>query len=480
MPIFTLPDASAYLVAFSGGADSRLLLELSLRALLERDGEEGRRKLTAAHLHHGIRGEEADRDLAFCGQVCRELGIRLISERADVPAAAAATGESIETAARRLRYEFFSRILAEDASRDTPRKDIPLLLTAHHADDNLETVLERLLRGSGTRGMGGIPPTRFLAGDRGSPAALICRPLLEWTRREILSACADMDLDYVTDSTNLEDDCTRNRIRHTVIPALEAIAGPDAPQKAALRMSRIAREDEDLLNAMAERRVYASPRAEAFPTEELRELHPAVAKRVLSILYRDALAVHGDGAEGEALASVHLEALLELARKGIPEAPLALPRGMEAVIRGEWLYVRPAAPPPPPSPPAPVPVGIGRTPFGEGISVEAEYSPTPLPPREGPGVFASAVFPPDLPLPLIARPREAGDTILSHGMTKKLKKILCDKSIPVHLRHRLPLLCLPDGPPLWYPGGAFRDGYPAPKEGPCLRITVLADPAIIL
>ena len=221
MPPFTLPDTLPCLVAFSGGADSRLLLELTLRALLERDGEEGRRQVVAAHLHHGIRGEEADRDLIFCQRVCAELGVELVFDRVDVPAMAATSGESLETAARRARYDFFGRVMAEQG--------ISVLMTAHHADDNLETVLERILRGSGTRGMGGIPAVRELIDPKTAAVSVLYRPLLEWTRRDILAACAELGLEYVTDSTNREDGCLRNRIRHTVIPALEAISGEDAP-----------------------------------------------------------------------------------------------------------------------------------------------------------------------------------------------------------------------------------------------------------
>jgi tRNA(Ile)-lysidine synthase len=203
---FQLPEVLPCLVAFSGGADSRLLLELTVRALAERDGEEGKRQVVAAHLHHGIRGEEADRDLAFCMQVCAELGVELVWEKVDVPTLAAESGEGLETVARRVRYEFFQRTMAE--------RNIPVLMTAHHADDNLETVLERLLRGTGTRGMGGIPPIRTMASDSRFPVTALYRPLLEMTRREILAACEEMELEYVTDSTNLEDGCIRNRIRH--------------------------------------------------------------------------------------------------------------------------------------------------------------------------------------------------------------------------------------------------------------------------
>ena len=465
---FTLPEVLPCLVAFSGGADSRLLLELTVRALLERDGEEGRRKVIAAHLHHGIRGEEADRDLAFCQRVCHDLGVELICQRVDVPALAAASGESLETAARRARYSFFEEILAT--------RRIPVLMTAHHADDNLETVLERLLRGSGTRGMGGIPPLRLM-GAAGTHMAVVYRPLLEWTRRDILAVCRELGLDYVTDSTNLETDCLRNRIRHTVIPALEDIAGIDAPQRAALRMSRNLREDDDFLTGMAERRVYAESNTHESRMEltELRELHPATTKRILALLYRDALLRHGMGEAQDSLAAVHLEALLELIAKGVPESSLSLPRGMEARIRGNWLSIRPVEPPSE-LPAEPVILGEGRTVWGDGVTVTVEVSPVPLSPLKGEKVFASAVFPPSRPLPLLARKRQAGDSIRSHGMTKKLKKLLNEKEIPPHLRDRVPLICLPngspDGEPLWFPAAVFRDGYPAPDEGPCIRISL--------
>ena len=112
MPTFRLPDAAAYLVALSGGADSRLLLELTVRALLEREpGAAVGGRIVAAHLHHGIRGEEADRDEAFCRRLCDEWGVSLIVEHADIPAMAAESGESVETVARRARYDFFLRVM---------------------------------------------------------------------------------------------------------------------------------------------------------------------------------------------------------------------------------------------------------------------------------------------------------------------------------------------------------------------------------
>ena len=468
---FQLPEALPCLVAFSGGADSRLLLELTVRALAERDGEEGKRQVVAAHLHHGIRGEEADRDLAFCMQVCAELGVELVWEKIDVPTLAAESGEGLETVARRVRYEFFQRTMAE--------RNIPVLMTAHHADDNLETVLERLLRGTGTRGMGGIPPIRTMASDSRFPVTALYRPLLEMTRREILAACEEMELEYVTDSTNLEDGCIRNRIRHTVIPALEAIVGEDVPQRSALKMSRLTREDERLLHSMAERRVYAAnaPYGEGLELTDLRELDPALSKRCIRALYRSAMLFYRDREGREPLTAAHQDALLELARKGVPESRIPLPEGMMGLVREEFLYVCPAnLPKPSPVPDEPVILSETLTDWGRRAIITMETSPTPLPPLVGQGILASAVFPADLPAPLIARKRRDGDRILSHGMHKKLKKLLQEKDIPLHLRDTIPLICIPgntpEGEPLWYPSVAFRDGYPPPTEGPCLRITV--------
>lgn len=506
-PSFALPPAPAYLVALSGGADSRLLLELTVEAARRTDTP-----VMAAHLHHGIRGEEADRDEAFCRAVCAAMAVPLTVEHADIPTIATASGESLETAARRVRYEFLRRVMM--AHR------IPLLLTAHHADDQLETLLLRFLRGSGTRGMGGIPPRRVIGYTPDGAPLAVFRPLLHWSRRDILAACTARSLDFVTDSTNLTDDCTRNRLRHTVIPALTAIAGEDKPQKAAERLSAAAREDEEALAVMARERYTAarerhgSPRgcAGSIPTTAVAQEMPAIGKRMLLFAYTDFLAGCPSNdqtgttafdaeaipagrtlsaadltppAADRTLSAYHLDALFALCREGREGAVSdPLPNGVRAILTDGQLHFQAAIPPAAPaSLPAPRPLPEGQTLWDAGdglspcVSILVESAPSPLPPLTGSTVWASALFPADaLPLPLWARTREAGDIILSHGMNKKLKKLLTDKHIPPILRERLPLFCLPDRrTPLWYPGVAFRDGYPAPKEGPCLRITVYLD-----
>ena len=477
LPPFQLPPSPAYLVALSGGADSRLLLELTIRALSEREGERREdARLLAFHLHHGIRASEADRDEAFCRSLCHSLGVPLIVERRDIPALAEAAGESLETVARRERYNGFLRVMEAH--------DIPVLLTAHHADDNLETLLDRLLRGSGIRGMGGIPPTRKLGQLPDGRPMTVHRPLLSCTKAEILEACEVMGLEYVTDSTNASTDHTRNRLRHGVVPLLEDLTAPGVPQKAAARLSCAAREDEEALTALAAAR-YQALRTEdgRLPAATAGAELPAIAKRVILMAYGEflghpALEIPADST----LSSHHLEDLLALCRQG-EEGDVSdrLPHGVCGVIRDGCLSFLLPSQESAPLPPHPRPLPEGDTVWDEGngstprITIRVESGEAPLAPLTGSEVVASAVFPAaPLPLPLWARPRRSGDVILSHGLRKKLKKLLCDQGVPRELRDRLPLILLPDGTtPLWYPTAAYRDGYPAPSEGPCLRITVL-------
>ncbi len=620
MPDFHLPPTDGYLVAFSGGADSRLLLELTVRAaLLRHPGRPVGETVTAAHLHHGIREAEADRDEAFCRAVCDRLGVPLVVEHADVPALAAASGRSLEAEARETRYGFFTRVLSE--------RRIPVLLTAHHADDQLETILHHLLRGSGTRGMGGIPASRTLScadATEASTASLLAsesilpytatlfRPLLHWTRRDILAACAAWGLDYVTDSTNLVGDCTRNRLRLSVVPALEAVAGEDVPQRAVSRLATAAREDDEALSAIAREKYEAAiggaqkitevtdsrkaSRATAtgraanrddpgvpphvtstaatvpqgytpLPVAAVQAEPAAIAKRMIGLayagFYRQTEDFHRernrgstaqnrgstvgqfgvkpenpafgpgerpcrtpDGASADesvsasgmppvtpsgmppvipsgmspvvsaeiapdrTLSAYHLEALLALCRAGREGAVSdRLPGDVHAEVRGGRLVFRSVAEPDckedapkPAGSPCPLCEGIlvwcavagnGRDGAPAVITVETTRAAAPLAPDEGADVWASAVFPAKgLPWPLLLRRREAGDVIVSHGMTKKIKKLLCDKHIPLVMRKAIPLLCLPDGTPLWVPGVAFRDGFPAPEAGEAVRVTV--------
>ena len=459
-----LPAAPAYLVALSGGADSRLLLDLTAEAARATGA-----RVCAAHLNHGIRGDEADRDEAFCRRVCAELSVPLLVEHVDIPTRAAASGRSIEHEAREARYDFFARLMELE--------DIPVLLTAHHADDNLETVLLRLLRGSGTRGMGGIPYERPLPCRTGDGTVCrVVRPLLDYTRAEIEAELASRGWDYVTDSSNASPDHTRNRLRHAVVPTLESIAGEGVPQRCAARLSRAATEDEEALSAIADAQFAASgdPDTGAIPLSALTSQPPAIAKRILLCGYAAYLRSQGEESVPlhRTLSAYHLDALLTLAREGRAGAVSdELPAGVRATVSGDRLAFAVDTPhePLPVRPPAPLAPGI--TPWDEYFSILTEHSDTPLAPLTGDGIRASAVFPASVG-ELFVRPRASGDVILSHGMHKKIKKLLCDKHVPADLRDRIPLICLENREILWCPAVAFADGYSPPTEGSCIRITV--------
>ena len=244
------------LAAVSGGADSAALL-CCLHAL----GCD----VAAAHLNHCLRGSESDRDEAFVRALCEKLGVPLTVERADVSAYALEQRLGAEEAARRLRYGFLERT-ADAVGADW-------IATAHTADDNLETVLFHLIRGTGAQGMAGIPPRR----------GRIHRPLLQATREEVEAYLAALGQDYITDSSNLSDRYTRNRIRHHVVPALREIA-PHAA-RSVLRMSEQVRADAACLDAIAgEYRMRYAPVGDgeaAIDRGALRGLHASLRVRVL-------------------------------------------------------------------------------------------------------------------------------------------------------------------------------------------------------
>ncbi len=451
-----VPQGVPLLVAYSGGADSRLLLSLT-----KDYGDAHGVPVYAAHLHHGIRGAEADRDLDFCRRTAAKLCVPLFEKQVDVPAMSRLSGQSLEAEARIQRYAFFRELMEAHG--------IPVLLTAHHADDQLETLLHRFLRGSGTRGMGGIPEVRPLS------YGLAVRPLLSMTKSDILAACHEMGLDYVTDSTNDEPFTIRNRLRQEIIPALEAMSGQGIPQQAAGRLSRAAREDEDCLTALAAAELTACSAENGLSVSALRERHPAVAKRILSAAYVQAVTeAYGTPPDSRhTLTAVHLEALTELCAKVTGGASLHLPL-LTADIRKGILTFLPPTETAAQAPPIPTPLPIGDTLWDDGrMVIRLELLPPPFKPLSGCDIMASAVFPADV-LPLCARAREAGDIILTHGMHKKLKKLLCDKGVPPHLRDRLPLICRNDGQdPLWYPTAAFADGFLPPAEGRALRVSII-------
>ncbi len=221
---------SHVVLAVSGGPDSVALLRAVL-ALKQRDAGPGR--LYVAHLHHGLRGIAADEDQAWLEKLCGRWQIPLEVGRADVAAAAVEQGDGCEAAARRARYEF----LCATAERLGAR----LVAVGHTADDQVETVLHRILRGTGLAGLAGMPGVRPL-----SPTVALVRPLLAVRRDDVLRYLEAIGQDYRKDASNADSRYTRNRLRNELLPAIRAHVNADADQ-ALWRLALHASEAQQLI-----------------------------------------------------------------------------------------------------------------------------------------------------------------------------------------------------------------------------------------
>ncbi|HVW77116.1 MAG TPA: tRNA lysidine(34) synthetase TilS [Alloacidobacterium sp.] len=210
-------------VAVSGGADSVALL----RSLHQRWKELGI-GLAVLHVHHGIRGAEADEDAAFVEQLTGELGMRFLRHDVDTPARAQSAQETVEEAARKLRYAWFESLLAQ--------REFDAIATAHTLDDQAETVLQKLLRGAWTEGLAGIFPSVAC------PTGQILRPFLETRRSQIEAWLREIGQEWREDSTNRDTVYTRNRIRHDLLPVLAEYNPRIASHLA--HLAAIARDEE--------------------------------------------------------------------------------------------------------------------------------------------------------------------------------------------------------------------------------------------
>ncbi len=214
------------LVAVSGGADSTALL-----CWLARVGDAAR--LTVGHLNHGLRPEAAD-DARFVRELAESRGLAYVEGQADVAALAADAGDGIEAAAREARYSWLTNAAREIGAR--------LVVTAHTADDQVETVLQRILRGTGIAGLTGIPRVRLLA----SGISLI-RPWLEFERGELREYLGLLNQPWREDASNTSCAITRNRLRHELLPLLERDYNPGV-RAAVLRLSALADDSRRIVD----------------------------------------------------------------------------------------------------------------------------------------------------------------------------------------------------------------------------------------
>ncbi len=249
-------EKDSVVAALSGGADSVSLL-LALRELKDELGV----KLYACHFNHGLRGEESDGDERFCTELCERLGVPLFKGRADVRANQK-KHESVEECARRLRYAFFDEVRKKAGGSS-------VIATAHNCDDCAETVLLNLMRGTGLKGLCGVPPVR----DG------IARPLLRCEREEIERFCKEKGERFVTDSTNLTNDSTRNKIRHIILPEMKKING--SLLNTMSRMTDSLREDCAYLDDMAKKALHDAKTGRGWDAKALSELPGPIKSRAV-------------------------------------------------------------------------------------------------------------------------------------------------------------------------------------------------------
>lgn len=432
-----LPEGAQAVVAVSGGPDSTALAFLVAEARSDLG-------LTLGHVRHGLRDDAAD--VAAVRRHASYLGLRL--EIVDVMVTSA--GEGPEAAARSHRYAALRSIARE--------VDAGWLLVGHTADDQAETLLLRLVRGTGLHGLGGMAPIR---GD-------VVRPMLRLRRNDVRRFVTGEGLDVVEDPTNRDRRFRRNAARHDVLPALEAL-GPD-PVGALARIADLARDDARRLDAdaaeIADTLVHRHGPVAAVRVDALGTLDPALARRVVRRLVMEVR-----GSEDPPSAA-QVAAVLALEAGGAVDLP-----GATASCGGGWLALGPAdvgtA-----EPVALTVPGVTRWP-ATGISIVASipgrtadagthqqlsldlqgaWAPPrvmvderTLPPG-GDVELGQIVLPATIqPAQLVARPREPGDRISLSGGTRKLQDVLVDAGVPRLLRDLLPVVASPDRV-VWLPG----------------------------
>lgn len=387
-----IPSGSRVLCAVSGGADSMCLLHM----LSQREDI----SLTAAHFNHQLRGEESDRDEAFVRDVCARWNIPLTVGRGDVKAFSEREGLSLEEGGRILRYAFL-----EGAAQT---EGCGLIATAHNADDNLETMLLNLTRGTGLSGLAGIPP------QRGN----IVRPLLTTTRREIEEYLRLYSLPHVEDSTNADEAYSRNKMRRQVLPLLEEFN--PALRKNSIDAIRYLRADNDYLNGLAadlSKKAVVEDDTVALPAIFISGSPCPVAIRVV----RQLLSMMPDGSTD--CAAAHLEGVVNLCRGDDPSAVFHLPHGVTARREYDRLILTLRSPPPALEP---MTLLEGENPVpGTAWTVVLDGPPWPG---------------------LTVRPRRTGDEItLSNGHKKSLKKLMIDRKVPRLERELIPVVADDDG-----------------------------------
>ena len=411
-----LHKGDTVVVGVSGGADSVALLHFLNSGLPEL-----RLKLAVCHVNHQLRGAESDRDMRFVQTLCAELSVPCHVLSCDVRALAREQRLGEEECGRALRYRFFHETAAKYG-------ETAKIATAHTLSDNAETLLFRLARGTGLKGLCGIPLVR----------GRIIRPFLEITREQVEDYCAANGLQYVTDSTNTSDEYARNRVRKYILPQLKML-NPSAEQSLARTLAAL-RADEEYLTQTAVRALCDADTDGGYNVQALAAQPPAIRDRALMLACRE----NGVAAERE-----KIEGLCQiiLAKYG----KISMAAGLWAEVRKDVLCFS--------GDQAPFP--FFKLPFRTGLLTlpsGVAYNITIVPHTELVEIvnknFSFAILDYDkIKGKLMFRQRRGGDALSlpQRGVTKTLKKLFNEAGVPLEQRGRLAVLCDEVGP-VWVEG----------------------------
>lgn len=418
------PRGGTILCALSGGRDSVCLTHYLKELSKERDFT-----VAAAHFNHQMR-PTAERDEGFVKRLCEEWKIPLYTGRGDVHAAAKDNGWSGEEAARRLRYDFLEKTADEIGAQR--------IATAHHLEDQAETVLLNLLRGAGPEGLGGIPPVR----------GRLVRPLLQTPRCEVETYLAQQKLSYVDDETNDEACFTRNRLRLQVWPELEQLHPGGAEHIA--RTAQLLRRENDFLNALAAE--YLPDEGTEVSCEALKQAPEVLRPRMMRLLLERTAAGRKD------FGTVHYEMLVHLVES---DGVLDLPGGVRAVCRQGILRLEQKRP----------------VPEEKTLQEQIDWGDYTIRCRKRTGNFPEKEDTILLNCGKInqsiqVRSFDSGDRLTLPGTrgSRSVKRLLAERGIPPEKRQQIPVFCMGECPIAVY--GVGTDVKFLPENGEMIEITV--------
>ena len=423
------------LVGVSGGIDSSVLLHVLLKVK-----EHLQFSVGVAHVNHGLRGAESDRDEAFVRGVAERFIVPFHVRRVDVRSYARTEGLSLQHAGRDLRYSYFSE-LAHEHGYDK-------IAIGHTRDDQVETFIMRLLKGTGLRGLSSIPIRR----------GPVIRPLLQTYRAEIEAYAKDEFVPYVEDSSNRKDTYQRNFIRNRLTPGFEEL-NPNFRERIICLLDDLSRVNELFeqdAQAFMEREVTTEADGELqAKVRALKELHPETRYRVLSEMLERLR-------PGVVPLRDHVRLIENALESAKPNIDVALPRGITARRTYDRFILGITSPPG--AIPGLFPIVLGHNPLEAfGIVLDAEV--TEDWPQQFPDDSQTAFFDFDTLGSLSVRTFREGDRFVPLGMSQsvKLKDFFISRKIPLHQRRRIPLL-LSEGQIIWVIGTRIDERYRVTPE----------------